>query len=404
MNRLVQNILYSLLLVFLFSGCGEGSLFDSKEKVFPKQTAYFRIDLPQKEFKILDTLNNAFPFSAKVPVYCDFNAMHKGNRLNPKAWYISQDSIYLRIDKDLNERVLRSFEITLDTFKFQIYQNKFHHLDNEHINNEIKWAVEKKVVSRKQQSILKKCLGAEGLKDTVYYNNELDKFVSVEMLEPAMFMSGFSGLIESIQKSLNYSVLFSEYESIQRQIINTKKQNTESSALFLDSLLNEKELIDIKLQRIESILEIVSTMPVFDTTIQYNELDFVLSLDVVPSSYFVLDFGSLNSMVHCSFFSIDDNLEELFLLNEQQINKHLIVSSNLPGEDVNFTEGNKEGKIYLFKGDVATPIQFNLTNRTSSYLHGEFMFNCAPNEDSLAPVIDFIKTDIDTFMQSLQWK
>jgi gliding motility-associated lipoprotein GldD len=62
------------------------------------------------------------------------------------------------------------------------------------------------------------------------------------------------------------------------------------------------------------------------------------------------------------------------------------------------------GMMYNLKGNTASQVQFYLTDSTTHFLRGSLYFNVAPNKDSLAPVIDFIRADIEHLMESLRWK
>ena len=70
---------------------------------------------------------------------------------------------------------------------------------------------------------------------------------------------------------------------------------------------------------------------------------------------------------------------------------------------------NEEHQVYgLFiemdgKG-VATPMQFYLTDSTRNFVRGALYFNFQPNNDSMQPVINFIRQDIDHLFNTFEWK
>ena len=70
---------------------------------------------------------------------------------------------------------------------------------------------------------------------------------------------------------------------------------------------------------------------------------------------------------------------------------------------------NEEHRVYgLFiemdgKG-VATPMQFYLTDSTHNFVRGALYFNFQPNNDSMQPVINFIRQDIDHLINTFEWK
>ncbi len=63
------------------------------------------------------------------------------------------------------------------------------------------------------------------------------------------------------------------------------------------------------------------------------------------------------------------------------------------------------GMAYRIEGrDVASPFQFYVSDSTRHFLRGALYFRVEPNNDSLAPVIDYIIDDIDHLIATLQWK
>ncbi len=55
-------------------------------------------------------------------------------------------------------------------------------------------------------------------------------------------------------------------------------------------------------------------------------------------------------------------------------------------------------------GEVPSQVQFMITDSSEHFLRGALYFNTASKNDSLKPVIDYIKTDIVHLLNTLQWK
>jgi gliding motility-associated lipoprotein GldD len=53
---------------------------------------------------------------------------------------------------------------------------------------------------------------------------------------------------------------------------------------------------------------------------------------------------------------------------------------------------------------AASPYQFYLTDSTRHFLRGSLYFDAIPNNDSLAPVIEYVKTDIQHLFETITWK
>ena len=55
------------------------------------------------------------------------------------------------------------------------------------------------------------------------------------------------------------------------------------------------------------------------------------------------------------------------------------------------------------EGEVPTQFQFHISDSVDHFLRGALYFETATQNDSLQPVIDYIKTDILHMLQSLEW-
>ena len=85
--------------------------------------------------------------------------------------------------------------------------------------------------------------------------------------------------------------------------------------------------------------------------------------------------------------------------------KHIPKASSIETRVIINPEDDVYGLIYEINGmGAASPYQFFVTDSSSHFLRGALYFNITPNNDSLAPVIDFIKEDIEHLILSLRWK
>jgi gliding motility-associated lipoprotein GldD len=65
---------------------------------------------------------------------------------------------------------------------------------------------------------------------------------------------------------------------------------------------------------------------------------------------------------------------------------------------------NVSGTIFEIEGPVASTYQFFLTDSTKHFLRGALYFNVRTNQDSLAPVVDFMKKDVVHMINTFKWK
>jgi gliding motility-associated lipoprotein GldD len=68
------------------------------------------------------------------------------------------------------------------------------------------------------------------------------------------------------------------------------------------------------------------------------------------------------------------------------------------------TPNNVHGIYYNVGGNAASNIQFYATDSVKHFLWGALYFNVTPNADSLKPVNEFIRKDLDRLIETLYWK
>ena len=56
------------------------------------------------------------------------------------------------------------------------------------------------------------------------------------------------------------------------------------------------------------------------------------------------------------------------------------------------------------EGEVPTQFQFFTSDSTHHFFRGALYFNTATQNDSLAPIIEFIKKDMIHLLNSFEWK
>lgn len=65
---------------------------------------------------------------------------------------------------------------------------------------------------------------------------------------------------------------------------------------------------------------------------------------------------------------------------------------------------NVKGVFFHIGGDVATSYQFFVTDSTRHFLRAALYFETTPNEDSLAPINQYLFKDMQHMVRTLRWK
>lgn len=118
-----------------------------------------------------------------------------------------------------------------------------------------------------------------------------------------------------------------------------------------------------------------------------------------------IDFPRFKGRVHLSYKPVNNNLGIFTEDAHALVMKHIPKASAIEEVRIQNKDHNVYGLIYDIKGTgAASTYQFYVTDSSSHFLRGALYFSALPNNDSLAPVIGFIKADIQHMLETLKWK
>ena len=140
---------------------------------------------------------------------------------------------------------------------------------------------------------------------------------------------------------------------------------------------------------------------------QYPEYAFITPDPYSPNekNWVNIELPQFKGSIHLTHKTVNGNLGEYLEDVHTMVKKHLQKANGVRDSLI----GNEEHQVYgLFiemdgKG-VATPMQFYLTDSTKNFVRGALYFNFLPNNDSMQPIINFIREDIDHMINTFEWK
>lgn len=118
----------------------------------------------------------------------------------------------------------------------------------------------------------------------------------------------------------------------------------------------------------------------------------------------ILD-SDIDATIYCSYLPIDQ--ESLYMTLEDSYRlaySHVSVSDGISQSFISNDNLKTYATIYDIDGQVATPIQFFVTDSTSHFLRGSLYYNKSVKNDSVASTTKLIRDDILTLISSLRWK
>ena len=97
--------------------------------------------------------------------------------------------------------------------------------------------------------------------------------------------------------------------------------------------------------------------------------------------------------------TFDEFIEDSHIL----LNKHMERAYEIKDFVVK-TPSNKTASVFELSGDVPSQFQFYISDSTQHFLRGALYFRTATKNDSLKPVIEFIKKDILHMLNTCEWQ
>ena len=139
---------------------------------------------------------------------------------------------------------------------------------------------------------------------------------------------------------------------------------------------------------------------------EYPVYSIISRDELIPEGdhWFNITFPDFKGKIHLSYVPVKGNLAACVEDSRNLVNKH-IPKANAIEEQLIINDDKKVyGTYFEIKGiNAASTCQFYLTDSTSHFLRGALYFEVIPNNDSLAPVIDFVQKDIKHIIETIAW-
>lgn len=121
------------------------------------------------------------------------------------------------------------------------------------------------------------------------------------------------------------------------------------------------------------------------------------------STWLTIHYPSLKADLFLTYFN-DTNIEKLTEDARKSAYKHTIKADDIINMAFAIPEKKVFGVVYSIEGNAATPVIFQFTDSIEHFVHGALYFNCHPNADSLKPVTNFVRQDIEHIIETFEWQ
>jgi gliding motility-associated lipoprotein GldD len=119
-----------------------------------------------------------------------------------------------------------------------------------------------------------------------------------------------------------------------------------------------------------------------------------------------MQFPQFNGTLHLSYESITSKkvFNELTEDARTFAFKHTVKATSIDEGLIRNPANKIYGIYYTIDGNAASSLQFFITDSVKNYMRGALYFNTPPRLDSIQPVLNFVRKDIDTMIKTFRWK
>ena len=132
------------------------------------------------------------------------------------------------------------------------------------------------------------------------------------------------------------------------------------------------------------------------------------TMEVHPDNLWMnITYPKLNASLRFTCFTVKnaDSLRRLMISEDKMVKFHYQKADDVQFSVINDPEAHIWGQSYEIYGkEVATPFQFWLTDSVNRFVRATLYFDGTPNNDSLQPIIDYLKEDAMHLINTFAWK
>ena len=127
-------------------------------------------------------------------------------------------------------------------------------------------------------------------------------------------------------------------------------------------------------------------------------------ISIKENCWSTISYPKLKASIHLTYRPVDNNLNEILAEVEKLTFEHTVKADAIEVIPYENFDHAVFGKMYEVKGNVATNLQFSVTDSTNHVLAGALYFYAKPNYDSILPAVKYIEKDIRHLIETLEWK
>lgn len=121
--------------------------------------------------------------------------------------------------------------------------------------------------------------------------------------------------------------------------------------------------------------------------------------------WYNLDFKPFNATLHLTYHRFENfaTFDSLLYNTRKLVKKHIQKAEDIVEERIQLYNPNLKGLLFNIEGNTATNLNFYITDSAHRFIRGALYFNQKTSADSIAPVFQFMKKDVEHLIKTFKW-
>lgn len=120
---------------------------------------------------------------------------------------------------------------------------------------------------------------------------------------------------------------------------------------------------------------------------------------------FTIYYPKMKASVFITYQEVrDSNLTGLLYDAQKLAYGHIGKANSIPEQPFVNPDKNSYGMLYMINGNAASQSQFYITDSIKHFVTGALYFEAKPNFDSIYPAVMYLRNDMRTMMETIEWK
>lgn len=121
--------------------------------------------------------------------------------------------------------------------------------------------------------------------------------------------------------------------------------------------------------------------------------------------WYNLNFKPFNATLHLTYHRFENfNVFDSLLYNTRKlVKKHIQKAEDIEEVKIQTYNSKLRGVFFNIEGNTATNLNFYITDSSHQFIRGALYFNQKTTSDSIAPVFQYMKKDVEHLIKTFKW-